>query len=247
MLVFGQKANNLNIESEDIRINEENVSQMVDCAPTPITIPFPVPGPRKYPPRPKKLTPFKPIPAPRPKKIIQQQEDLPFAIVDFKRVKENTEDDNQITMTDLLSETEGREKQVSFLKNLDLIKVLSELSEIDIGDNTCKEIEDNAVKGNEVMDITVVDSVKKHRRTEVVMEQLDTFLTNYTIPPLKSRPCLSEEFIGDLLSDYQDADALISTFVDSRHTGAKKHNNGYADKVVNLSAIILAELLCIIR
>ena len=133
---------------------------MVDCAPTTITVPVPVPRPRKYPPRPEKFTPFKPITAPRPKKVIQQQEDLSCAIVDLR---ENTEDDNHITMTDLLSETEEREKQVSFLKNLALINVLSELSEIDTEDNTCKEIENNAVKDNEVSDITVVDIVKKGR------------------------------------------------------------------------------------
>ena len=73
----------------------------------------------------------------------------------------------------LLSEIEEREKQVSFLKNLDLINVLSELSEIDIEVNTCKEIEDNVVKDNELL--TLQSWIEKRRRTEVDMKQLDTF------------------------------------------------------------------------
>ena len=77
------------------------------------------------------------------------------------------------------------------------------------------------------------------------INKLQIFLDTYTIPSVldPTIPMLTDMFCGELLYDHSNANDLISDCVKSRNVEHSKVNNDYVNKIINISAIILAAFL----
>ena len=85
----------------------------------------------------------------------------------------------------------------------------------------------------------------ENMKSKVDINKLQIFLDTYTIPSVldPTIPMLRDMFCGELLYDHSNPNDLISDCVKSRNVENSKVNNEYVNKIINISAIILAAFL----